>query len=60
MAQVLLVIGDGAEVIDTMVPLYRLAEDFEVVKAAPAKRTARKSAAPAPAPARAASPRRSR
>lgn len=39
MARVLLVIGDGAEVIDTMVPLYRLAEDFEVVKAAPAKRT---------------------
>ena len=28
MAKVLLVIGDGAEVIDTMVPLYRLAEDF--------------------------------
>ena len=39
MAKVLLVIGDGAEVIDTMVPLYRLAEDFEVVKAGPAKRT---------------------
>ncbi len=39
MAKVLLVIGDGAEVIDTMVPLYRLSEDFEVVKAAPAKRT---------------------
>ncbi len=39
MAKVLLVIGDGAEVIDTMVPLYRLAEDFEVVKAAPARRT---------------------
>lgn len=39
MAKVLLVIGDGAEVIDTMVPLYRLAEDFEVVKAAPAQRT---------------------
>jgi deglycase len=39
MAKVLIVIGDGAEVIDTMVPLYRLAEDFEVVKAAPAKRT---------------------
>jgi protease I len=38
MAKVLLVIGDGAEVIDTMVPLYRLAEDFEVVKAAPACR----------------------
>ena len=39
MAKILLVIGDGAEVIDTMVPLYRLAEDFEVAKAAPAKRT---------------------
>ena len=39
MTKVLLVIGDGAEVIDTMVPLYRLAEDFEVVKAGPAKRT---------------------
>jgi protease I len=38
MPKVLLVIGDGAEVIDTMVPLYRLAEDFEVVKAGPAKR----------------------
>ena len=39
MKKVLLVIGDGAEVIDTMVPLYRLAEDYEVVKAVPAKRT---------------------
>jgi protease I len=39
MAKVLLVVGDGAEVIDTMVPLYRLAEDFDVVKAGPAKRT---------------------
>jgi protease I len=39
MPKVLVVIGDGAEVIDTMVPLYRLAEDFQVVKAAPAKRT---------------------
>jgi protease I len=38
MAKVLLVIGDGAEVIDTMVPLFRLAEDFQVIKAAPAKR----------------------
>jgi len=35
MGQVLLVIGDGAEVIDTMVPLYRLGEDHRVVKAAP-------------------------
>lgn len=38
MPKILLVIGDGAEVIDTMVPLYRLGEDFEVVKAAPEKR----------------------
>lgn len=36
--KVLIVVGDGAEVLDTMVPLYRLAEDFEVVVAAPAKR----------------------
>lgn len=35
MQKVLLVIGDGAEVIDTMVPLYRLGEDYQVVKAAP-------------------------
>lgn len=35
MQKVLLVIGDGAEVIDTMIPLYRLGEDYEVVKAAP-------------------------
>jgi protease I len=39
MANVLLVIGDAAEVIDTMVPLYRLGEDHNVVKAAPEKRT---------------------
>ena len=39
MEKVLLVIGDGAEVIDTMVPLYRLGEDYEVVKAAPEVRT---------------------
>ncbi|TWU27877.1 DJ-1/PfpI family protein [Bythopirellula polymerisocia] len=39
MEKVLLVIGDGAEVIDTMVPLYRLGEDFQVVKAAPEVRT---------------------
>ena len=39
MKKVLLVIGDGAEVIDTMVPLYRLGEDYEVVKAAPEVRT---------------------
>lgn len=39
MEQVLIVIGDGAEVIDTMVPYYRLGEDFRVVVAAPEKRT---------------------
>ncbi len=39
MDRVLLVIGDGAEVIDTMVPYYRLSEDFQVVVAAPEKRT---------------------
>jgi protease I len=39
MSNVLLVIGDAAEVIDTMVPLYRLAEEFTVVKAAPERRT---------------------
>ena len=39
MANVLLVIGDAAEVIDTMVPLYRLGEDHVVVKAAPEIRT---------------------
>ena len=39
MDKVLLVIGDGAEVIDTMVPLYRLGEDFQVVKAAPEVRS---------------------
>ena len=33
--KVLLVIGDGGEVIDTMVPFYRLGEDFEAVVAAP-------------------------
>jgi len=38
MEKVLLVIGDGAEVIDTMVPYYRLGEDFQVVVAAPEKR----------------------
>ena len=38
MSKVLLVVGDGAEVIDTMVPLYRLQEDFEVVIAGPAVR----------------------
>ncbi len=33
--KVLIVIGDGAEVLDTMGPYYRLGEDYEVVFAAP-------------------------
>ena len=36
---VLLVIGDGAEVMDTLFPFYRLGEDFQVVIAGPEKRT---------------------
>jgi protease I len=39
MKKVLVVIGDGAEVIDTLVPYYRLSEDFHAVLAAPAKRS---------------------
>lgn len=39
MHKVLVVVGDGAEVIDTMVPYYRLSEDYEVHTAAPAART---------------------
>jgi protease I len=40
MAKVLLVIGDAAEVLDTMYPLYRIREDgHEVVVAGPAKRS---------------------
>lgn len=39
MEKILLVIGDGAEVIDTLVPFYRLGEDYEVVIAAPEKRS---------------------
>ncbi|UCD53319.1 MAG: DJ-1/PfpI family protein [Phycisphaerales bacterium] len=37
--RVLLVIGDGAEVLDTMYPFYRLAEDYRVVVAGPQKDT---------------------
>ena len=33
--KVLIVIGDGAEVLDTMAPYYRLGEDYEAVFAAP-------------------------
>ena len=39
MNKVLLVIGDGAEAVDTLVPYYRLSEEYEVVRAAPDKRT---------------------
>jgi protease I len=39
MKQILLVIGDAAEVLDTMYPLFRLREDgFQVVVAGPEKR----------------------
>lgn len=37
--KVLLVIGDGAEVLDTMGPYYRLGEDYQVLVAAPETRT---------------------
>ncbi len=37
--KVLLVIGDGAEVMDTLFPLYRLGEDYQVAVTAPEKRT---------------------
>jgi protease I len=36
--KVLLVIGDGAEVLDTMVPFYRLGEEFQVIVAGPEPR----------------------
>ena len=39
MEKVLVVIGDGAEVIDTMAPYYRLSEDYHAVLAAPKRRT---------------------
>lgn len=38
-SKVLIVVGDGAEVIDTMVPYYRLGEDHDTVIAAPEVRT---------------------
>lgn len=38
MEKILLVIGDAAEVLDTMIPYYRLAEDYEVLVGAPEKR----------------------
>ncbi len=37
--KVLLVVGDGAEVLDTMVPFYRLGEAYRVLVAGPEKRT---------------------
>jgi protease I len=37
--KVLLVIGDGAEVMDTLYPLYRLGEDYQVVVVGPETRT---------------------
>ena len=39
MRKVLVVIGDGAEVIDTLVPYYRLSEDYHTILAAPAVRS---------------------
>ena len=36
--KILLVIGDGAEVLDTMYPLFRLGEDYQVVVAGPEKK----------------------
>jgi protease I len=38
MHKILLVIGDGGEVMDTMAPMYRLREDYEVLVAAPERR----------------------
>lgn len=39
MQKILVVVGDGAEVIDTLVPFYRLSEDYQVDIAAPVVRT---------------------
>jgi len=36
--KVLLIVGDGAEVMDTLYPFYRLGEDYQVVVAAPQRR----------------------
>ncbi|RIK88199.1 MAG: peptidase [Planctomycetota bacterium] len=38
METILLVVGDGGEVMDTMVPMYRLREDYDVVVAGPKPR----------------------
>ncbi len=37
--KVLMVIGDGAEVLDTMIPFFRLGEDYRMVVAGPEKRS---------------------
>ena len=39
MEKVLVIIGDACEVMDTMVPVYRLGEDFEVIVSAPEVRS---------------------
>lgn len=39
MDKILLIIGDAVEVLDTMVPYFRLGEDYRVVVAAPESRT---------------------
>ena len=39
MERVLVVVGDGAEVVDTLVPYYRLSEDYAVDVAGPRART---------------------
>jgi protease I len=38
MHKILLIIGDGGEVMDTMAPMYRLREDYDVTVAAPERR----------------------
>jgi protease I len=38
MERILLIIGDGGEVMDTMAPMYRLREDYDVAIAAPERR----------------------
>lgn len=39
MEKILLVVGDAAEVLDTMIPYSRLAEDYQVVVAGPKRRS---------------------
>lgn len=38
MEKILLIIGDATEVLDTMIPYYRLGEEYQVLIAAPEKR----------------------